>query len=152
MTRAYSRFSVCMSSLCGIGYVPLMPGSAACVAAAGVFYVVRQPEVFCVITLITLMAAFIFPGPAEKAYGKKDDKHIVIDDFAGQLITFLFIPYKIKFLILGFFLFRMFDMLKVPPAHAIEKLPGSLGITGDDVMAGIYANIVLQTARALAGA
>jgi phosphatidylglycerophosphatase A len=88
-------------------------------------------------------------GDAEKILKQKDSKRIVIDDFAGMLITYLFIPYDIRFVVCGFFLFRMFDVLKIPPANKIEKCKGALGVVGDDVVAGVYANIVLQLTRIL---
>jgi len=71
---------------------------------------------------------------------------MVIDDFAGQLVTFLFVPFDWRLFWAGFFLFRMLDMLKVFPANWMEKQNGSLGVVGDDIIAGIYANIILLTA------
>ena len=74
---------------------------------------------------------------------------MVIDDFSGMLVTFLFVPFDWRVLWGGFFLFRMFDMLKVFPANWMEKHHGSLGVVGDDLVAGIYANIVLRIAAHL---
>jgi len=54
------------------------------------------------------------------------------------------IPYSITNIFLGFLLFRFFDILKPPPIRRFESLPGGLGIVTDDVIAGIYANIILQ--------
>ena len=134
----------CITTVFGTGYAPLCPGTAACVLAVPIFIFVKNPFIFFVLTLILVIVAFIFSGRAEKIFGEKDSKKIVIDDFAGQLITYLFIPCNIKFIISGFFLFRMFDMLKIPPANRIEKFHGSLGVVGDDVAAGIWANLVLH--------
>jgi phosphatidylglycerophosphatase A len=79
--------------------------------------------------------------------GQKDSKQIVIDELAGILVTFLFVPKVFSFLVVGFFLFRLFDIIKVFPANRLEKKKGSLGIVGDDLIAGVYANLVLQFLR-----
>jgi len=69
---------------------------------------------------------------------------VVIDECAGQFITFLFIPLSLKTLILGFFLFRFFDIVKPYPIFKFEALDDSLGITMDDVAAGVFANVTLM--------
>ncbi len=135
----------------GIGYTPLMPGTAACVVAMFVFILVKNTFLFVIVTIVSLIVAYALSGKAEKIFGEKDCKKIVIDDFAGMLITYLFIPHETRYIVIGFFLFRMFDMLKVPPADKLEKLSGSRGIVGDDVVAGIYANVILHIARMFAG-
>ena len=139
-----SKFVLAVTTLFGVGYTPLIPGTASCVAALLVFIVIKSQLWFVVVTFLSLALAFILSGRAEKILGKKDAKQIVIDDFSGMLITYLFIPYDIRFIVVGFFLFRMFDMLKIPPADRIEKCKGALGIVGDDVIAGIYANVILH--------
>ncbi|MCP4652998.1 MAG: phosphatidylglycerophosphatase A [Candidatus Omnitrophica bacterium] len=135
-----------IATVFGVGYTPLMPGSAGCVVAVFIYYFVRSNVGFFVITVVTIALAFLVSSRIEELSGEKDCKKIVVDDFAGQLLTFLFIPYSYKFLIIGFFLFRMLDMLKVYPANRIEKFPGAKGIVGDDLIAGIYANIILRLA------
>ncbi len=133
----------------GAGYTPVCPGTASCVIALLIFLLIANPIYFLIFTIISLIIAYSVSSRAEELYGVKDCKRIVIDDFSGMLITFLFIPKKIEFIICGFFLFRMLDMLKIPPADRIEKLSGAKGIVGDDVVAGVYANIILQAARGL---
>jgi len=140
-----------LATLFGVGRTPLMPGSAACIVAAVLYVLIRDPFVMAIFTLVATVIAFLVSGPAEAALGQKDHKHIVIDDFAGQLIAYLFIPFSWKLVFIGFFLFRMFDMLKVFPANLIEKYPGAAGVVGDDVMAGIYAAVVLHIAVRIVG-
>ncbi len=82
---------------------------------------------------------------AEILFGKKDDQRIVIDEMMGFLITMIWVPKTIFFIILGFFLFRFFDILKPFPIRHLEKrVKGGFGVVLDDVMAGVYANIVLH--------
>ena len=75
---------------------------------------------------------------------RKDDPRIVIDEIMGYLITMLWLPRTILFIILGFFLFRFFDIVKPPPIRLLEKAKGGYGVVLDDVLAGVYANIILQ--------
>ncbi len=74
----------------------------------------------------------------------RDPGKVVIDEITGMFITFGFIPVNFKILWIGFFIFRAFDIIKPPPIRRLEKLPGGWGIMADDVLAGVYANIVLR--------
>jgi len=80
----------------------------------------------------------------ERASGRKDPNHIVIDEVAGQLVTLIACPLMWQPLLAGFILFRGFDILKPPPVRMLERLPEGTGIVVDDLGAGIYAFIVLQ--------
>ena len=82
---------------------------------------------------------------AERFFRKKDDQRIVIDEIIGFLTTMLWVPKTIRFVIIGFFLFRFFDILKPFPIRRLEKgFKGGFGVVLDDVVAGVYANIVLR--------
>jgi phosphatidylglycerophosphatase A len=74
----------------------------------------------------------------------KDPQSVVIDEVAGQWIALLFAPVSWKTLLLGFILFRAFDILKPPPVRQLERLPEGTGIVVDDVAAGLYALLVMQ--------
>ena len=139
-----NKFVLAVATLFGVGYIPLMPGTASCVAAFFIIVLVKSQLWLIVITALSVVSAFLFSGPAESILGKKDAKEIVIDDFSGMFIACIFIPYDLRFIAAGFLLFRMFDMLKIPPADKIEKYAGALGIVGDDIIAGVYANIALR--------
>lgn len=80
---------------------------------------------------------------AEKVFGK-DNRKIVIDEGCGMLVSFLFLPKRFFLYILAFVIFRALDIIKPPPAKGCEKLEGGLGITLDDVVAGIYTNLIMQ--------
>ena len=82
---------------------------------------------------------------AEKVLGK-DSGHIVIDEFCGYVVSVMFIPPELAYYIAAFILFRAFDIFKPFPIHNMEKhIPGGAGIMLDDVLAGIYANLCLQS-------
>ncbi len=82
-----------------------------------------------------------------RAYGSKDPQFVVIDEVAGQLIALIAIPVAWKSFLLGFILFRGFDILKPPPVRQLERLPEGVGIVVDDVGAGLYALMVMQLLR-----
>lgn len=77
--------------------------------------------------------------------GQKDSPKIVIDEVVGYLITMAFLPCTLTTLAAGFLFFRVFDIIKPPPAGAINRrMRGGVAVVLDDVAAGIYANILLR--------
>lgn len=140
-----SKIIIFIATFLGIGYLPLVPGTFGTLSGIALFYFIRNnvPLYFLLTGIITLLG-FFFTGRAERILNKKDARCIVIDEVSGILLAFLFIPYNIRFLILGFFFFRLLDTFKPYPAGRLEKLKGSAGIMADDLVAGIYTNIILQ--------
>jgi len=99
--------------------------------------------------LVVLMA-IVLCGVAAVMIGKKDPQEVILDEFAAMPLVFLFNPYvyggksSLLLIVLGFLLFRLFDITKPFGIKALEKLPGGFGIVLDDVMAAIYANLALH--------
>jgi phosphatidylglycerophosphatase A len=80
-----------------------------------------------------------------KHFGRKDPgSHAVVDEVAGQLVTMLGTGAGWKGAIIGFLLFRVFDIIKPPPARQLEALPGGWGIMADDIMAALYSCAILH--------
>ena len=105
----------------------------------------RNNEVLYAFTILFLFAlGVLFAGEAEKVYRRKDPAMIVIDEACGMMLALFFVPFSLYSVILGFFLFRLFDILKPPPARRLERLTGSLGVMFDDIVAALYTNIILQ--------
>ena len=101
--------------------------------------------IYSLVTLGFFVLACWVAGEAEKILGEKDSHKIVIDEIVGFLVTFIAIKLTFFHFLLGFLLVRFFDVIKLYPARMVEKkLPGGFGVVGDDVIAGIYANLVLQ--------
>ena len=73
-----------------------------------------------------------------------DPSEVVIDEVVGMMVTLAYLRWSFFSIGLGFLLFRVFDILKPPPARRLESLPGGWGIVTDDVVAGIYANLALR--------
>jgi phosphatidylglycerophosphatase A len=131
----------------GIGYSPVAPGTLGTLIAILIYYFLS--EIHSPLYEITLIGFFFLSvwisENAEISFGKKDDQRIVIDEIMGFLITMLWVPKTLPFIIMGFFLFRFFDILKPFPIRRLErKLKGGFGVVLDDVMAGVYANIILH--------
>lgn len=82
-------------------------------------------------------------GHAAKKLGNEDPKQVVCDEICGQWITLLFFPLHWQFLLAGFLAFRFFDIVKPFPARRFEHLPGGWGIVMDDLMAAVYAHLLL---------
>lgn len=127
------------------GYSPLAPGTVGSLGGLVIYFLVRNNTSLYVFTTIFIFAmGILFSGQAEKIYGKKDAPAIVIDEVCGMLLSLLFVPFGVYSVVLGFFLFRLFDIFKPFPARSVERVPGSFGVMFDDVIAGLYTNIVLQ--------
>jgi phosphatidylglycerophosphatase A len=94
---------------------------------------------------VALFAAGVWAGTtAERYFGGIDPGPIVIDEVVGMLITLAFVPVGLAGALAGFFLFRLFDVIKPFPADRLEKLHGGLGVMADDAMAAVYANASLR--------
>jgi len=115
--------------------------------------------VICALLLVVIGLSLIgiwAASRAERLFGKKDPSEVVIDEVVGQLITFAFVPplfiggpsYPAK-IVVGFILFRAFDIVKPYPIRQLEKLPSGLGIVVDDIAAGFYAGTALAIINAL---
>lgn len=84
---------------------------------------------------------------AERALGSKDPGAIVIDEVAGMTLSVAAVPLTLATLVLGFLLFRLFDVVKPFPANVAQRLPGGVGVMVDDLIAGVYALALLWLAR-----
>jgi phosphatidylglycerophosphatase A len=142
-----NRFILILATGIGVGYSPVAPGTLGTLVAILIYYFLS--EISAPLYEITLIGFFFLSvwvsENAERFFRKKDDQRIVIDEIIGFLTTMLWVPKTIRFVIIGFFLFRFFDILKPFPIRRLEKgFKGGFGVVLDDVVAGVYANIVLR--------
>ena len=127
------------------GFIKPYPGTWGTIPAWLIaFFLISGSQIGLIVaTLVSSMASVWLSGEAEKTYGH-DARVIVIDEWVGMFITLLFVPFTLANYALAFFAFRAFDVLKIWPARQLEALPGGWGITMDDVIAGVQANIFVQ--------
>jgi phosphatidylglycerophosphatase A len=147
------KLAISIASGLGSGYSPVAPGTAGSVVGviiAILFITLSGLNIFSGF-IYTLTTAVIFAigvwsaGRAEVIYGEKDCGKIVIDEIAGMLVTLYLVPFDWRWLLAGFLLFRLFDIVKPFPARRIDqRVKGGWGVMLDDIAAGIYANISLQ--------
>jgi phosphatidylglycerophosphatase A len=122
-----------------------MPGTLGSLAGLLIYFAVKDKFPIYAFSVIFLFAlGILFSAEAEKIYKRKDAQMIVIDEACGMMLSMFLVPYNFWIAILGFVLFRTFDILKPPPAKAIEKFSGAFGIMFDDIIAAIYTNFILQ--------
>jgi phosphatidylglycerophosphatase A len=129
------------------GYFPVAPGTVGSAAGLLVYLLVwwSQSSVFEVALIAVLFLAGTWAGTvSERYFGGIDPGPIVLDEVVGMLITLAFIPVGPSAALAGFFLFRLFDVLKPFPAGRLESLHGGLGVMADDAMAAVYANLSLR--------
>jgi phosphatidylglycerophosphatase A len=139
----------------GVGYLPLAPGTWA--SLAGVLFLiviyefsgVYQLPVHVTLTVVLFPVAWFTSGSVSREDQDKDPRFVVIDEVFGQFLCFLWVPVLSFFWIFGFALFRFFDIVKPFPAKQCERLPGGLGIVMDDLVAGLYAGLILWLAYAI---
>jgi phosphatidylglycerophosphatase A len=142
-----TRLAVFIATVGYCGYFPIAPGTVG--SAAGLlFYLLvwsAGSPVVEVGLIVVLFAAGVWAGTrSERYFGGIDPGPIVLDEVVGMLITLAFIPMDITSALIGFVLFRIFDVIKPFPARRLEALHGGLGVMADDAMAAIYANIALR--------
>jgi len=128
-----------------LGHSPFTPGTFGSLGGVAVYYLVKDRVILYAFTMVFLfMLGWLFTAEAERIYKRKDAKMIVIDEASGMLLALFCVPYSLVSVIVGFILFRIFDITKIPPARQLEKFTGAYGIMLDDVIAAIYTNIILQ--------
>jgi phosphatidylglycerophosphatase A len=167
------RVSLAIATAFGLGYLPKAPGTFGSLLSVAMtvawwsalvpyhsldlyvedhYLVVSQGGVLTLLILLVSFVGVVVASRVAKYLGNKDPQIVVIDEVSGQLISYLGIGGAVpnwKYLLLGFILFRVFDIWKPFPARQAESLPGGLGIMADDWVAGIYAALCLWIARAI---
>lgn len=132
------------------GYTPVAPGTAGSLIGIAFYLGMSRLEwYFYLLILVGLF--FLGVGASNQAtiyfFKERDPRRIVIDEICGFLVTMFLIPPSIRFIVIGFLLFRFIDILKPPLIRRLQSLPGGWGIMTDDILAGVYSNLILQAVR-----
>jgi phosphatidylglycerophosphatase A len=144
------QFHKLISTCLGIGYIGKGAGTVAAIAICIAWYFAWAggfPPLYVslFITIAITLVGVWSSDVVEKIWGK-DPSKVVIDEAAGMCISLLFLPVNWKYVLAALILFRFFDIVKPLFIKKVEKFPGGWGIMLDDVLAGVYANILLQLA------
>ena len=133
-----------------IGRLPLAPGTWASIAATISWLFIFDATNSFLVPLYSIVLFFVgvyFSHLSLKKSNDHDPSYIVIDEWVGQWVALSFLPVNLNFAIVGFILFRFFDITKIGPVKYFEKIPGPLGVMSDDIAAGLMSAIVIFIAR-----
>ena len=138
-TERFAQF--CVSTW--VGFLPIAPGTWGSLVGVLIVLMTCWNSYLLIATLLFFtFFGWFFTSRISLAHDK-DPSYVVIDEVCGILVTFLFIQMSWQIAVIGFFLFRFFDIVKPFPVSRFERLPGYWGILCDDLAAGVYARIVL---------
>lgn len=129
------------------GFFPIAPGTVGSAVGLVVFAALRLWTPWWsegVAVALSLLVGVWSASVVERVLQRTDPGPVVIDEVLGMLLTLLFLPVTVTGALVGFVLFRIFDVIKPFPANRAEKLPGGWGVMLDDAIAGLYAHIVLR--------
>jgi phosphatidylglycerophosphatase A len=142
-----TRLAVFLATAGYCGYFPIAPGTVGSAAGLVVYLLVwwtRSPILEIGLIALVFAAGTWAATHAERYFGGIDPGPVVIDEVLGMLVTLAFIPVGWSAALAGFFIFRVFDVIKPYPANRLETFHGGFGIMADDAMAGVYANLTLR--------
>jgi phosphatidylglycerophosphatase A len=140
---------------CGVGYLPLMPGTFGSLLSVGMFLLltrVAAGTVLVAVVLVLILAftvAGIWAGTrTEQLCGRKDPGKVVVDEVAGQFVALfpltLVTRWSTAAVIVSFILFRFFDIVKPYPANRLQEMNGGAGVMFDDLVAGVYGAAIVS--------
>ncbi|HCM15313.1 MAG TPA: phosphatidylglycerophosphatase A [Candidatus Cloacimonas sp.] len=144
------NFNTVLASLFGIGFIPFAPGTFGSLAAFGIYlllpgscYAGAGLYIFPFVILLPALLSVKLCHKAETVLGE-DAGSIVLDEFWGYFVATLFLPHSWLIGIYAFVLFRVFDIAKPFPIYRSQRLKRGWGVIVDDLLAGLYANIIIQ--------
>lgn len=149
---ATDRIALAIAMGFGCGLAPVAPGTFGSLPALALAFACSRTGSPWSLAVALAIVSVLGTWAADRAavlLGAKDPGRVVIDEVAGQTATLLFLPITVPVLAAGFLLFRVLDIWKPFPARRLESLPGGSGIMADDLMVGIYGNLLLQAAVAV---
>ena len=132
----------------GAGYSPVAPGTAGSLVGLALFWPLSRLAVEAQLAALTLLftVGVVSATRLARSVGRKDPGLVVVDEIAGMWTSLLFVPFTPLTALLAFLAFRAMDVTKPWPARQLEALPGGWGIMCDDMMAGVYANLLVHLA------
>ena len=132
----------------GAGYSPVAPGTAGSLVGLALFWPLSRLAIEAQLGALALLfvVGVVSATRLARSVGREDPGLVVVDEIAGMWTSLLFVPLTPLSAVLAFLAFRVMDVTKPWPARQLEALPGGWGIMCDDLMAGVYANLLVQVA------
>ncbi len=127
-----------------VGYLPPAPGTLGSLLGLLLLWPLKPGTVQVLVTLFLIGVGIVVADQAARVIGGQDPPAIVIDEIAGIAVATLLLPPQVQERVVAFVVFRVFDVIKPFPARQAERLPGGFGIVGDDLIAGLYANLLVR--------
>lgn len=146
--RPPSFWATAVATGAGCGYSPVVPGTVGSLLGLALLWLLPRPAGWWIalpIALLFLLGA-LAAGRVARGVGHEDPHIVVVDEVAGMWATLALLPLNPLTAGLGFVLFRLMDVWKPYPARDLESLPGGWGIMADDMIAGVYANLLVRVA------
>lgn len=140
------RLAVLLATSGGAGYFPVAPGTAGSAVGVVIYFLTRHwtpPQQIGLVAVISVIGVWASELGA-RHFERDDPGPVVIDEVAGQLLTLLLTGVGLGGAVVGFFLFRVLDIIKPWPARRLEGLHGGLGIMADDLMVALYGNVLMR--------
>ncbi|SRR5579883_281893 len=131
----------------GAGAIPIAPGTFGTLMGIPFYLALRTfpPLVYFILLIFIILGSIWICNKVSKEIHVEDHQGMCLDEIVGFLVTMFALPFATKWIIIGFILFRLFDILKPPPIRFLdEKLKGGVGMILDDVVAGIFSCIILH--------
>ncbi|MFH1846259.1 MAG: phosphatidylglycerophosphatase A [Candidatus Omnitrophota bacterium] len=139
------RIHQMIATVFGLGYFPIASGTVGSLAGLGLCLMLYKYIVLYVfVFFILFFMGVVSSNHIENEMQVKDPSCVVIDEFACIFLVFLFVPISYSIVLVGFVLYRLIDIIKVPPMRFLEKKHGGWGIMMDDLVGGIYTNLILH--------
>lgn len=142
-----NRLALLIATFGYVGFFPIAPGTAGSFAALALYALVRWIDLPAVelAAIVAVFAVGVWAATrSEVLLGGTDPGPIVIDEVLGMLMTLAWLPLSLTGVVVGFLLFRIYDVIKPYPARRCEDAPGGWGVMLDDAMAGIYGQVTLR--------
>ena len=142
-----NRLALLIATVGYVGFFPIAPGTAGSFAALALYALVRWIDLPAVelAAIVAVFAVGVWAATrSEVLLGGTDPGPIVIDEVLGMLMTLAWLPLSLTGVVVGFLLFRIYDVIKPYPARRCEDAPGGWGVMLDDAMAGIYGQVTLR--------
>ena len=144
------RVIILLATGCYVGYSPLIPGTTGTLVAIPLYFILSHlpPLYYLAILLGSIYIAIWASDRAEVLLQSRDCRHIVIDEMVGFMVAMFMVPPTVRNILLGFFLFRALDIIKPFPIRVLEeRVRGGYGVVLDDIVAGVYTNLVIHVLR-----